>query len=96
MEIVNNINQQKIDHPWKNKNRLIILYDLFSANIIPCLSVYRNNGLCCGDDCPFAHIHDSYQKSIDYANNYYHLIEPARQHFKNWNHYQYLQYKENK
>jgi len=91
---VNNIdyvdNVDNIEHPWRNKDRLINLYDLFTANIIPCLSKHKNDGLCFGENCQLAHVNDSYKKSIKYAYNYPDKIEKAIQNYKEWNHYQYL------
>lgn len=94
MENVNNMNE--IIHPWRNKDKSVILYDLFSADVIPCLSVNKYEGLCVGDDCQLAHINDSYNKSIEYGNKYKQYIECARQTFKNWNHMQYILFIHNK
>jgi hypothetical protein len=91
---INNIdyadNADNSEHPWRNKDRLINLYDLFTADIIPCLSKHKNDGLCFGKECQLAHVNDSYKKSIKYACNYPDKIEKAIQNYKEWNHYQYL------
>ena len=78
-------------HPWhKNNNKLVNLYDLFTANIIPCLSGNRGCGLCSGHDCKFAHINDSYKEALEFGNINYEYIEIRRQKFKEWNHQEYL------
>jgi hypothetical protein len=74
----------------KDSNRLVILYDLFTANIIPCLSGNRGCGLCSGHDCKLAHINDSYKEASEYGNINYNYIEISRQKFKEWNHQEYL------
>ena len=77
-------------------NKLVTLYDLFFSDIISCLSSSKNKDLCCGDNCPLAHINDSYNEAynntIIFSNKYYNIILNSKQLFKEWNHFKYLEY----
>jgi hypothetical protein len=80
-------------HPWhkNNNDKLVNLYNLFTADIIPCLSVYRGTHKCSGESCQLAHINDSYNKSILYANKFTPtVIFNSKEKFKEWNHNEYL------
>jgi len=82
------------DYPWR-KNRKIILYDLFSGNVIPCLSANRNTNLCIGPNCPLAHLNDLYDTALQFCKDNNKYTDSALIQFKQWNHYEYEKYLNN-